>query len=175
MACLTISASFKRSTLSQKDLPAKKRDIDHNYYLFLFQSVSPVRQTIPVTHHQPLLPQLISPIHILKHQLNWSFYEFRQKHNERMTPRWNVIIIRLEVNGILKKRIGIKKEADKQLLTIPAQALQAVSQQLAVSVDSPGFVHQLVQLLVLVLSCKTRKHPQTEQEYVLAEVTPTVL
>lgn len=27
MACLTISASFKRSTLSQKDLPAKKGDI----------------------------------------------------------------------------------------------------------------------------------------------------
>lgn len=47
-----------------------------------------------------------------------------------------------------------KMEADKQLLTIPAQALQAVPQQLAVSVDPPGFVHQLVQLLVLVLSCK---------------------
>lgn len=68
-----------------------------------------------------------------------------------MTPRWNVIIIRLEIYEILD---WDKMEADKQLLTIPAQALQAVSQQLAVSVDPPGFVHQLVQLLVLVLSCK---------------------
>lgn len=39
-------------------------------------------------------------------------------------------------------------------LTVPAEALQAVSQQLTVSVDPPRFVHHFVQLLVLVLSCK---------------------
>lgn len=43
--------------------------------------------------------------------------------------------------------------ADEMTLTVPAEALQAVSQQFAVSVEPPGFIHHLVQLLVLVLSC----------------------
>lgn len=37
--------------------------------------------------------------------------------------------------------------------TVPAESLQAVSQQFTVPVEPPGFIHHLVQLLILVLSC----------------------
>lgn len=43
-------------------------------------------------------------------------------------------------------------------LTIPAEALQAVSQQLTVSVDPPCFIRHLIQLLIFVLSCKNKVH-----------------
>lgn len=36
--------------------------------------------------------------------------------------------------------------------SIPAEPLQAVSQQFTVSVEPPGFIHHFIQLLVLVLS-----------------------
>lgn len=40
------------------------------------------------------------------------------------------------------------------VLTVPAEALQAVSQQFTVSVDPPCFIHHLVQFFILVLSCQ---------------------
>lgn len=42
------------------------------------------------------------------------------------------------------------------VLTVPAEALQAVSQQFTVSVDPPCFIHHLVQLFILVLSCQNK-------------------
>lgn len=48
--------------------------------------------------------------------------------------------------------------ANKTLLTVPAEALQAVSQQFTVSVDPPGFIHHFIQLLILVFSCTKTSH-----------------
>lgn len=47
------------------------------------------------------------------------------------------------------------EKASAGALTVPAEALQAVSQQLTVSVHPPRFVHHFVQLLVFILPCKT--------------------
>lgn len=43
------------------------------------------------------------------------------------------------------------------ILTVPAEALQAVSQQFTVSVEPPGVIHHLIQLLILVLSYTNTK------------------
>lgn len=39
------------------------------------------------------------------------------------------------------------------ILTIPAEALQGVSQQLALPVVFPGLLHHFIQLLIFILSC----------------------
>lgn len=50
--------------------------------------------------------------------------------------------------------------ADDLVLTVPAEARQPVSQLFAVSVEPPGIIHHLVQLLIFVLSWTHTKMSQ---------------
>lgn len=59
------------------------------------------------------------------------------------------------------------------VLTVPAEPLQAFSQQFTVSVEPPGFIHHLIQLLVLVLSWTDRNVHLTSCFYLLCHKNNT--
>lgn len=58
----------------------------------------------------------------------------------------------------------------KMVLTVPAKPLQAISQQFTVSVEPPGFIHHLIQLVILVLSWTNKKTVTSDTTHFLSEL-----
>jgi len=86
---------------------------------------------------------------------HWCAYVrfIKRNMNKTTVTLWQTSALLLIVK-LRTKTAGYRRDA--AALTVPAEPLQAVSQLLTVSVEPPGFVRHLVQLLVLVFSCKLK-------------------
>lgn len=132
IACFTISANFNRSTLSEKAIPKWIKQIKLKINVRSEQNqveTGICRELIIIILHRPICP---------------CFYtrpNSKQRHNSKQIY-------------FLNKDISKNKNWEMGALTIPTQSLQSITEKFAIPVKTPCFMHHLIQLLILILSCQ---------------------